>query len=153
MAIKNYTTRIASEKTILEIEALLIRKGARQIMKEYGPTAQVCKLCFMLSVKGQDLPFALPLRTESVLKILKQEKRNGELRKFPNRDIDEVHASRVGWRILKDWIDAQLALVEIGMADMEEIFMPYLYNPRSRQTLYEISKAGGFRNLLPAVTG
>jgi hypothetical protein len=32
---------------------------------------------------------------------------------------------RVAWRIVKDWIEAQMAIVEAGQAEMAEVFLPY----------------------------
>lgn len=34
-------------------------------------------------------------------------------------------AKRVSWRIVKDWVEAQLAIIESGQAEMGEVFMPY----------------------------
>ena len=35
-------------------------------------------------------------------------------------------AIRTSWRILKDWVEAQMALLETGMVTMDEIFLPYM---------------------------
>ena len=48
-------------------------------------------------------------------------------------------ANRVAWRIIKDWIDAQMAVLETEMVEMEEIFLPYVLNKQG-QTLYEAFK-------------
>ena len=32
-------------------------------------------------------------------------------------------AYRVAWRNILDWVEAQMALLEIGMAKMEEVFL------------------------------
>ncbi len=34
-------------------------------------------------------------------------------------------AARVAWRIIKDWVAAQLAIVESGMVEIAEVFLPY----------------------------
>jgi hypothetical protein len=34
-------------------------------------------------------------------------------------------AEWVSWRILKDWVEAQMALVESGQAEAAQVFMPY----------------------------
>jgi hypothetical protein len=46
-------------------------------------------------------------------------------------------AERVSWRILKDWVEAQLALIESGQAEMGQVFMPYAMNDQGR-TMYEL---------------
>ena len=35
-------------------------------------------------------------------------------------------AIRTSWRTLKDWVEAQMALLETGMVTMDEIFLPYM---------------------------
>lgn len=35
-------------------------------------------------------------------------------------------AERVAWRILKDWVEAQMALLDIEMVKLQEIFLPYI---------------------------
>ena len=47
---------------------------------------------------------------------------------------------------MKDWIEAQLAIVEAEMVDIEEVFLPYALNELD-QTLYEAIKAGGFKQI------
>ena len=43
----------------------------------------------------------------------------------------------VAWRIIKDWIDSQLSLLEMNFADAVQIFLPYAYNPVENKTMYE----------------
>ena len=47
-------------------------------------------------------------------------------------------ASRVAWRILKDWVKAQMAILETEMVDLQEIFLPYMVS--QNRTLYETMK-------------
>ena len=44
---------------------------------------------------------------------------------------------RVAWRILKDWVAAQLAIVETEMVSLDEVMLPYLRSDDGR-TLYEL---------------
>ena len=46
---------------------------------------------------------------------------------IPPRYADRAQAERVAWRVLKDWLEAQLALIEAGVADMAEVMLPYLH--------------------------
>ena len=45
-------------------------------------------------------------------------------------------AERVAWRILKDWIEAQMALLDIEMVRFEEIFLPYI-ETNTGKTVFE----------------
>jgi len=45
-------------------------------------------------------------------------------------------AQRVAWRILKDWIQTQMAIIEAGLSSTVEVFMPYAVMD-SGQTLFQ----------------
>lgn len=42
----------------------------------------------------------------------------------------------MAWRIVKDWVEAQMAILESEMVQMEEIFLPYMVSA-SGQTFFE----------------
>jgi hypothetical protein len=52
-------------------------------------------------------------------------------------------AYRVAWRNILDWVQAQMALLEIGMARMEEIFLPYMLDSQGH-TFFERMEQRGF---------
>src|SRR6266516_2976611 len=52
-------------------------------------------------------------------------------------------AYRVAWRNILDWVLAQMALLEIGMAKMEEVFLPYMQD-RDGVTFFERMEERGF---------
>jgi hypothetical protein len=52
-------------------------------------------------------------------------------------------AYRVAWRNILDWVQAQMALLEIGMAKMEEVFLPYMQD-RQGLTFFERMEERGF---------
>jgi hypothetical protein len=52
-------------------------------------------------------------------------------------------AYRVAWRTILDWVQAQMALLEIGMAKMEEVFLPYMQD-REGVTFFERMEQRGF---------
>ena len=45
-----------------------------------------------------------------------------------------------------DWIEAQIALLESGMVEMEEIFLPYMLAGAGDKTLYKALVDGQFRD-------
>ena len=50
-------------------------------------------------------------------------------------------AERTAWRNVRDWIMAQMAIIEAGQVAMEEIFLPYLTDSRGR-TMYQLYQGG-----------
>lgn len=129
MAILNYTTSISSEKSISEISKCLVKHGATKIVTDYNgglPNA----VTFCLSINGNMLAFSLPANYIGVLNAMKRD------HKVPRRLCTEEQALRVSWRIVKDWVLAQMAIVEAQLADITEVFLPYAIT-KGGQTLYK----------------
>ena len=53
-------------------------------------------------------------------------------RRIPPKMRTKEQATRVAWRIVKDWLAAQLAMIEAGLVDLEEVFLPYAQNQAGR---------------------
>lgn len=130
MAILNYTTTVDSFKTVSEIEYILMKHKAKSIMKNYDGES-VTSLSFLIDTGTVQVPVRLPVKVDACLEVMKKEKRNNSKIKA-TRD----QAERVAWRILKDWVEAQMALLDIEMVRFEEIFLPYI-ETNTGQTVYE----------------
>lgn len=134
MGILNYSTGVNAGKTVSEIQMILARKGAVAIQIEYSANAQPCALSFRLKVNEDFVAFRLPCNPAGVLQAMKRNG-SGVQRSFQSPE----QAERTTWRIIKDWVEAQLAIVEAGQAQMGEVFLPYAIT-RSGQTLFETLK-------------
>lgn len=120
MALLNYTTKIDADKTAQEIARCLSMHGARAVLTEYSEKeGYVEALSFKITVGEQDMGFRLPCDWKPVLEILKNDP------KVPARLCDREQAVRVAWRIVKDWVEAQMALVETKMVTTQQVFLPY----------------------------
>jgi len=51
-----------------------------------------------------------------------------------------------GWRIIRDWLEAQLAMNQAGMVSMTEVFLAYAQDNQG-QTVYERLKDQKFSGL------
>jgi hypothetical protein len=119
MALLNYTTKIEPEQTISEIQKMLSRHGVTAMMTEYdGP--QVSSVSFRMTVSGKPMGFRLPCNWRAVVEIFKEQRVP-----LKHGGTAQEQATRTAWRIIKDWIEAQLALVEVNMATVPQIFLPY----------------------------
>ena len=58
-------------------------------------------------------------------------------------------AERTAWKIVADWVDAQMAMIELSQVEFMQVFMPYLYCHTKNQTYFEMMKAKGFQKMLP----
>lgn len=103
-------------------------------MKDYRGDGRVEALSFKLKGKG----YRLPSNTEKCIVKLKE----AGLYNSKSAVDKEKQAENVTWRIIKDWLDAQIALMQIGQAEPEEIMLPYMYN--GKKTLYQMFKEKGF---------
>lgn len=145
--LKNYTSGTPAERSIIFIENKLVCHGARQILKLYDDKNQVTGLQFSIPVNGIDLPFKLPARLEQCERIL-MGNLSSRARPETKKQIP-AQAARTAWKILADWVEAQMAMIELAQIEVIEVFMPYLYDTQKQRTLFEIMKERGFKAMLP----
>lgn len=139
MAILNYTTSISSEKTAMEIQQRLVRAKATAVLSEYED-AVLSHISFKVQTKHGEMAFRLPANIDGVWSALK---RDGKVAKsLKTRE----QAARVAWRIVKDWVEAQIAIIEAEMATLPQVFLPYMQTDKG--TVYECFERNGF----PALT-
>ena len=131
MALKNHTTTISAEKTIAEIQSILAKHKARAILTEYNEEGNLIALSFKIETPQGTLAIRLPAKEDKVLKVLEIQKRKDSKIK-----ATKEQATKTAWRNIKDWIDAQMALIDTEMVEVEEVFLPYVLNEEG-QTLYE----------------
>lgn len=129
MAILNYTTKIDAYKTIGEIQMTLAKNGAKKVMLENDKDGNPIGLAFIIEWNGIENSFSLPCNFKGVLSAMLKAK-------VANSLCNDKQAIRVGWRILKDWIEAQMALKQADIASLPEIFLPYIVT-KNGQTLFE----------------
>lgn len=130
MPLLNYTTSIAPQKTVMEIQAMLAKAGASAIMADYDIEGNIVALSFRLrNETGQDISFKLPTAWQPVLETLKRQNVSRSLQ-------TPEQALRVAWRITKDWVAAQLAIIETRMVTTAQVFLPYAIT-KDGQTVYE----------------
>ena len=63
-----------------------------------------------------------------------------------------AQAERTAWKIVLDWVEVQLSMIELAQVEFMEVFLPYLYNGVTQQTYFETLKKQGIAKLLPAAT-
>lgn len=126
MAIKNYTTRVSASKTIAEIQEILVKHGASRIVIDYDDEGHAKGVMFAISDVGT---YSLPCRVDGVWNVFKKQKITG---------ATYAQAEKTAWRNVKDWIDAQIAIVESEQAAFEEVMLPYMLN--HGRTLYDAMK-------------
>lgn len=130
MPLKDYTTSVSVHKSVGEITAVLVKSGARGIGQEYDEDGRLIGVEFVVTHHGLMLRYALPVRTEAVLAVLTGQR-------VEQRYRTPEQAERVAWRILRDWLIAQLAIIETGMVEFPEVMFPYMRTDGADGTVYQ----------------
>jgi hypothetical protein len=140
--LKDYSTIIDAETTIGEIQKKLSSYNVSAMMTEYdGP--QVSSVSFKLRLENKDMSFKLPCNWRAVAQVLREQGLTTGSIKHKDKSIDN-QAIRTSWRILLHWIDAQLALVEVNMVTIPQIFLPYTIMPDNRTLGEHVADNPGF---------
>jgi hypothetical protein len=129
------TTKIPVFKTASEVQDILRRSGAQHIAMEYGADQSIRAMRFTFPIDGQVVSFELPVRVAALMPKLRN---------------DKAQAERVAWRQLLRWVEAQLAMIEVGMVKPAEVYTPYRVMPDGRLLGEALLAQGGNRLLLEA---
>lgn len=136
MSVLNYTTQIAAAKTIGEVQTLLAKHGANRIALDYDDGRAVGVTFAIVTAHGPRL-FTLPVDVDAMQRLLVAESKAGRLK---GKSITVIRsreqAERVAWRVIKDWLAAQLALVQTEMASLDQVMLPYVHTDSTGRTLY-----------------
>lgn len=130
------STNITVDKTVGEIINVLRRIRAVQINFHYDGD-RIAGIRFALALPGTPAPvsFDLPARIDPLFKRMQQKGMR-----------DRAQAERVAWRQLLRWIEAQAAMIDVGMVEAAEVFLPYAVTA-SGKTVYQLFAATGARLL------
>ena len=131
MAIKNYTTEVEVYKSLGEIQGALAGHGARKVMVDYNAAGQPPASCLPSKLRPGLVASASLPNIDGVRTVFTQQK----VKAKPGQ------AERTAWRNVRDWVMAQMAIIEAGQVQMEEVFLPYLTDS-SGQTLYQLYQRG-----------
>lgn len=134
MGTLNYSSTVASSKTAAEMSKMLAQHGANRVTVTFENGLHA-GLEFTLATPHGPREFSLPIDVDAVLRLLEKQSKGGTIRKGYS-NIEQ--AERTAWRVAKDWLAAQLAIIEAQMATLDEVMLPYLIvepGPE-RKTLY-----------------
>lgn len=134
MPLLNYTTKVNVYTTLGEMQAVLVKHGAKKIMQDYDDDGRITALTFSIVTPAGVRGVRLPANVDAVHKVLIRQKVK----------CDREQAERVAWRIVKDWVEAQMAILESEMVQMDEIFLPYMVN-NAGQTFFQAYQANQLR--------
>ena len=127
----NYTTTVSVDKTIGQIQKLLVSAGATNVATDYrrvDDTHLPVGIVFTVNTEYGFRKFSLPVNLTSVQAVLTRQRVQPKF-----RSVEQ--AARVAWRIVKDWVEAQLAIIETEMVTLDQVMLPYMQDD-SGETVY-----------------
>jgi hypothetical protein len=124
----NYSTTVGVDRTVTEITKRLAAAGASRVTTEYDPGSTVpTGLTFTLPTPHGDRLFTLPVNVAGMRAVLVAADRAGRLRTGSKTGRASVEqAQRVAWRVVKDWLFSQLALIDAQQATLVQVMLPYM---------------------------
>lgn len=131
MAIRNYSTRVPVTNTLGKVTTALAKRGVQQISTTFGDDGTPAGLTFALHTDFGVRNFSLPVKIDGVLAHLKQDHSLTPSQKTPAR------AKMIAWRNAQDWLETQFALIDAGMAELDEVFMPWMIDITGN-TMYQL---------------
>lgn len=144
MNLKNYTSSVPVLNSISRIEHRLAQAGSTHIAKSYDKERPV-GMIFQIPVNNIPMTFKLPAKSDKVFEhMLKQRSRPPQP---SQRDAIKMQADRTAWKILSDWVDIQVSLIQLDQAEAIEVFLPYAYDGKNDRTLFERMRENNFKLL------
>ena len=156
--LKNYTSEVPISETIAKIERVLIRCGVSGIMKDYDTNGKVIALTFQITLpNSKPWTIRLPANVQKAWDALWLDYADGDKlsedgmriwynsRKKKHKADFRDQAERTAWKIIQDWIEVQMSMIQMQQADFREVFLPYQWD--GERTFYQRAVADGFKNL------
>lgn len=131
--IKNYTTQLSDAQIFEAIGKTLSSHKARRVTFDYDDAGRAVAIEFIVEVGKESCAFRLPARFQKAEPLVAQARKAARLAASGPALSDALY--RVVWAVIRDWLDAQMALIDIGPSSIEEVFLPYLVE--GNKTLFE----------------
>lgn len=159
MFLKNYTSDQPVSQTIYRIEQVLIKCGVSGIRKDYdGPAGNVVAVTFEIKIDGAEpWTIRLPANVQKAWDALWLNYADGDklspdgmrlaygTRKNKVKADFRDQAERTAWKIIQDWVEVQMSMIQMQQADFREVFLPYAWD--GERTFFNRLKDSGFTQL------
>jgi hypothetical protein len=149
-SIKNYTSSVPAATSMARIEEMLVEAGARDIHKSYDANQTCDAMIFVMAVPNipQPLYFKLPAKVDQCNNALwKQYLKSVKKPSESMKQTIKAQAARTAWKLMHDWVELQLTLIQLEQIEPMEAFLPYVYNRDTKQTFFEHAKEKSFKQL------
>ena len=159
MFLKNYTSDVPVSQTIYRIEQVLIKCGASGITKEYLNTnGDIGSIKFTIETPSGPATINLPADTKKAVDALWLDYADGDKlndkgdgfayyssRKKKTRKDFVEQGARTAWKIMQDWVEVQMSMIQLKQAEPLQVFLPYVMC--GGETVYQRIQSGGLKRL------
>lgn len=132
--LKNYASTASLPNIFNAIEKTLSSHGAKQIIRDYDGQGKISAISFVIETSKGSIGIRLPAKYQKVEQIFKEQ----------GVRYKEDQPYRTAWATIRDWTDAQMALIDWEMVKPEEVFLPYGVT-RDGRTYFEVIESRGFQ--------
>lgn len=160
MFLKNYTSDVPVSESIRRIETVLLKCGVTGIMKEYAANQKIVAITFRVTdASDRSWMIRIPAKEKEAVDALFLDyaagdpiSKDGRLlgtwtqRKKKQRKDFVSQGERTAWRIMKDWVEVQMSMIQLKQADVMEVFLPYVFD--GRRTYYQSLSESNYAGLL-----
>lgn len=158
--LKNYTSDVPAGQTIWRIQQVLLKAGVSSIEMDYGPAREVVALTFRIQFDPArpPLPIRMPAKVKEAQDALWLAYADGDKltpdgeaiawgsRKNKKRKDFLEQGERTAWKLMQDWIEVQLSLIELRQVEPAQVFLSYVWD--GQQSFYDRLKGDGLRALM-----
>lgn len=156
--LKNYTSDVPVSESIRRIEQVLLQCGVTGIMKEYSASQKITAITFRIEDEDRPRMIRLPAKEKEAVDVLFLSYADGETitedgqqikgysrKRLQRKDFVE-QGERTAWRIVKDWVEVQMSMIQLNQADIGEVFLAYEWD--GKRTYYQALKESNYAGLL-----
>lgn len=161
MFLKNYTSDVPASQTIFRIQAVLLKAGVSSINMDFSPSQEVVAITFSIQIDAARPPvqIRMPANVEAAQQALwldyvgtdKLSQDGNSVywnsRKKKTRADFLQQGERTAWKLVQDWIEVQISMIQLRQADFVQVFLPYVWD--GKRSFYQSLKDGGFKALMP----
>jgi transcriptional regulator CtsR len=114
---------VPATQTAHECLEVLGKYRAKRAGLAYGADKVPMGITFVLDTRWGERGYEVAVNFEGTGESLERAYKDQQIeRKYTGH----AHAQKVAWRVLKMWLESNLALVEAGLAEAERVLLPYV---------------------------
>jgi len=138
--LKNYQSSSPIPNIFRDIEKTLTAHYAKQVVRDYD-NGKIVAISFLVDTKRGPMAVRLPARFDRVKAIFDEQ----------GIKYKDEQPYRTAWATIRDWVSAQMALIDWEMVKLEEVFLPYAVG-RDGKTYFELFEDNKLLKLPEEVT-